>query len=55
VSLAANQFQRMGIIKYSRGAVKILNRAALEDQACECYGVIQRYALMSNPRADSER
>jgi CRP-like cAMP-binding protein len=55
VSLAANQFQRMGIIKYSRGAVKILNRAALEDQSCECYGVIQRYALMSNPRPDSTR
>ncbi len=55
VSLAANQMQRMAIIKYSRGAVKILDRAALEDQACECYAVIQRYALMSNPRPDSTR
>lgn len=46
VSLAAGLFQRMNIIKYSRGAVKILNRGALENQSCECYAVIQRYALM---------
>jgi CRP-like cAMP-binding protein len=52
VSLAAGVFQRMNIIKYSRGTVKILNRAALENQACECYAVIQRYALMSHPLPD---
>jgi CRP-like cAMP-binding protein len=49
VSLAASLFQRMNIIRYSRGSVKILNRGALESQACECYVVIQRYALMSHP------
>jgi CRP-like cAMP-binding protein len=52
VSQAAGLLQRMNIIKYSRGAVKILNRGALEDQACECYAVIQRYALMSHPLPD---
>jgi CRP-like cAMP-binding protein len=52
VSVAAGLFQRMNIIKYSRGAVKILNRGALESHACECYGVIQRYALMSHPPPD---
>jgi CRP-like cAMP-binding protein len=52
VSIAAGLLQRMNIIKYSRGAVKILNRSALEDQACECYAVIQRYALMSHPLPD---
>ena len=52
VSLAAGLLQRMNIIKYSRGAVKILNRGALENQACECYAVIQRYALMSPPLPD---
>ena len=46
VSQAAGLFQRMNIIKYSREAVKILNRGELENQACECYSVIQRYALM---------
>jgi CRP-like cAMP-binding protein len=52
VSLAAGFLQRRDIIKYSRGAVKILNRAGLENQACECYAVIQRYALMSHPPPD---
>ena len=49
VSLAAGVLQRMNIIKYWRGAVKILNRAALESRSCECYAVIQRYAQMSHP------
>ena len=49
VSLAAGVLQRMNIIKYRRGAVKILNRAALESRSCECYAVIQRYAQMSHP------
>jgi CRP-like cAMP-binding protein len=52
VSMAAGLFQKMNIIKYSRGAVKILNRGALENQACECYAAIQRYALMSHPLPD---
>ena len=52
VSVAAGLFQRMNIIKYSRGAVKILNRGALEKQACECYAVIQRYALISQHLPD---
>ena len=52
VSLAAGLFQRLDIIRYRRGAVKILNRKALEGHSCECYAVIQRYALMSHPPAD---
>ena len=43
VSLAAGVLQRKGLIEYTRGAVKIVNRKKLEDSACECYGVIQHY------------
>jgi CRP-like cAMP-binding protein len=43
VSLAAGVLQRKEIIEYTRGAVKIVKRKKLEDAACECYGVIQRY------------
>jgi CRP-like cAMP-binding protein len=43
VSLAAGVMQRKGLIEYTRGAVKIVNRKKLEDSACECYGVIQHY------------
>lgn len=52
VTLAAGLFQRMNMIRYSRGAVKIVNRGALEIHSCECYAVIQRYALMSHPPPD---
>jgi len=43
VSLAAGVLQRKGIIEYTRGAVKIVNRKKLEESACECYGVIRQY------------
>jgi CRP-like cAMP-binding protein len=38
VSEAASKLQEAGLIRYSRGSIKILNRAALEESACECYG-----------------
>ena len=37
VTLAAGSLQRSGLISYSRGKIKILNRQNLEDTACECY------------------
>jgi CRP-like cAMP-binding protein len=43
VSLAAGVLQKKGIIEYTRGAVKIVNRKKLEDFACECYRVIRQY------------
>jgi len=49
VSLAAGVFQKMSIIKYSRGVVTILNRVALKARSCECYAAIQQYALMADP------
>ena len=42
VSLAASVLQKMGVIEYARGAVKIVNRRKLEKSACECYDVIQQ-------------
>ena len=43
VSVAAGVLQKKGIIEYTRGAVKIVNRKKLEDSACECYAVIRQY------------
>ena len=43
VSLAAGILQKEQIIKYTRGAVKILNRKKLEEASCECYDVIHQY------------
>lgn len=40
VTIAAGILQKAGLIRYQRGEVTILNRAGLEDAACECYRVI---------------
>lgn len=41
VTVAANNLQKAGIIKYSRGKITILNRTALENTSCECYRLVQ--------------
>lgn len=41
VSEAAGYLQRAGTISYTRGSVTILNRAKLEQAACDCYEIIQ--------------
>jgi CRP-like cAMP-binding protein len=42
VTLAAGMLQKAGLIKYTRGEVKIENRKELEDASCECYAAINR-------------
>jgi CRP-like cAMP-binding protein len=37
VSQVAGQLQEEGLIRYQRGRIQILDRAALEGRACECY------------------
>ncbi len=41
VSTAAAALQRAGLIRYTRGIITILDRARLEDAACECYRIIE--------------
>lgn len=41
VSEAAITLQDAGLIRYSRGHVRITNRKGLEEFACECYGVVK--------------
>jgi len=43
VSLALNSLQKMGLIRYGRGRVKITDRVRLEKTACECYGTIRMH------------
>jgi CRP-like cAMP-binding protein len=43
VSLAAGILQRAGMIENLRGTVRILDRKALEESACECYRAIQHF------------
>lgn len=44
VTIAAGALQKAGVIRYTRGKVTVLDRAALEDASCECYGIIARRA-----------
>ena len=40
VSVNAARLQKMGLIKYNRGAIQILDRKGLQNLACECYSEI---------------
>lgn len=42
VTGAAIQLQREGWIRYGRGKIRVLDRRGLEQQSCECYGVVER-------------
>ena len=41
VSKAAGVLQKNELINYSRGRIKILDRAGLKAVSCECYGIIK--------------
>jgi CRP-like cAMP-binding protein len=43
VSLCAHALQKSGLIRYARGKIKIVDRAGLQDSACECYANIRDY------------
>lgn len=40
VAVAAARLQRAGVIRYSRGHIKVLDRGALERRSCECYRTV---------------
>jgi CRP-like cAMP-binding protein len=39
ITLAALRLQQSGVIQYSRGVIKVLDRPRMQEQACECYRV----------------
>jgi CRP-like cAMP-binding protein len=42
VTEAAGNLQRAGVIRYSRGHIKVLDRHRLEQEVCECYAVVKK-------------
>jgi CRP-like cAMP-binding protein len=42
VTEAAGKLQHAGLISYSRGRIKVLDRPGLEKEVCECYAVVKR-------------
>jgi len=53
VTEAAGQLRSAGIIEYSRGHIKVIDRQKLEQRVCECYSVVKREfdRLLSNAPA----
>jgi CRP-like cAMP-binding protein len=58
VTEAAGNLQKDGLIQYSRGHIKVLDRKRLEERVCECYAVVKReidrllpYEITSLPKA----
>jgi CRP-like cAMP-binding protein len=43
VSLVANTLQKAGLIKYSRGNMRLLNIEGLREGSCECYGAVKAH------------
>jgi CRP-like cAMP-binding protein len=41
VTEAAGQLQKLGLIHYSRGRIRVLDRPGLERKSCECYRVVK--------------
>lgn len=41
VTIAAGALQARGLIRYRRGIIRIVDRAGLEERACECYQVVR--------------
>ena len=42
VTAAACVLQKLEVIEYSRGKIKVLDRPTLEKMSCECYAVVKR-------------
>ena len=42
VTEAAGRLQAKGLIEYSRGRIRVLDRRRLESRVCECYAVVKR-------------
>jgi CRP-like cAMP-binding protein len=42
VTAAAAKLQKLGLIRYARGRIQILDRAGLQTCCCECYDVVEK-------------
>jgi hypothetical protein len=42
VTDAALKLQKLGVIRYARGQITVIDRPRLEQLVCECYSVVRR-------------
>jgi CRP-like cAMP-binding protein len=50
VTEAALKLQRLGLIRYARGRISVLDRPGLEHRTCECYAVVRDEYLRLLPQ-----
>jgi CRP-like cAMP-binding protein len=55
VTEAAGKLQKLGVIRYSRGQIEVLDRPRLEQLCCECYAVVKRETDRLLPIANQSR
>ena len=56
VTEGALRLQKLGLIRYSRGHITVLDRAGLERRTCECYAVVKKSTTACCPtRSQPER
>ena len=53
VTVAAGALQRLGLIRYTRGRISVLDRPGLEAASCECYRAVRDSFAVLTPSADS--
>jgi CRP-like cAMP-binding protein len=42
VTESASKLQKAGLVRYSRGHIRVLDRPGLEKRSCECYAVVKK-------------
>jgi len=51
VTESAGRLEKLGIIRYARGRITVLDRPRLEQRCCECYAVVKKETDRLLPRA----
>jgi CRP-like cAMP-binding protein len=51
VTEAAGKLEKLGVIRYTRGRITVLDRPMLEQLCCECYAVVKKESDRLLPRA----
>jgi Mn-dependent DtxR family transcriptional regulator len=51
VTEAAGKLDKLGVIRYARGRITVLDRPTLEELCCECYAVVKKESDRLLPRA----
>jgi CRP-like cAMP-binding protein len=54
VNVAMRSLYDAGLVRYSRGSVRIVDRAGLEEASCECYRVVRAHTARLLPERPGE-